>query len=65
MKKIPKREPRHKLAIDTARYQALNSANAACGTAHINPNDGKDDPKFRRVYVAIYARTYSQVIHDT
>jgi hypothetical protein len=60
----PKR-PRHKLAMDTARYTALKAANEAAKTSYIASEQGKDDPTFRRVYVATFANTYKAVIHDT
>ena len=61
----PKRAPRHKLAMDTARYAALNAANAAAKTAYTVSEQGKDDPTFRRAYVATFANIYKAVIHDT
>jgi hypothetical protein len=60
----PKREPRHKLALDTARYTALNAANAEAKTNFTTAEAGKDSPHFRRVYVKTFADTYGAVIHD-
>ena len=51
--------------MDTARYAALNAANAAAKTAYTVSEQGKDDPTFRRAYVATFANIYKAVIHDT
>jgi hypothetical protein len=58
------KKPRHKLAIDTARFQALRAANVEARTTFTHAEQGKDDPTFRRVYVQVFARTYNTVIHD-
>lgn len=59
-----KREPRHKLAMDTARYEAMKAANAAAGTAFKTSEEGKNSPTFVRVYVETFTNTYKAVVHD-
>lgn len=60
---ITKREPRHKLALDTARYEALRRANVQALTTFQKPTDGRDNPLFVRVYVREFVSTYGQVVH--
>jgi hypothetical protein len=63
--KIERREPRHKLAMDTARYEAMKAANIAARTKFVTPEEGQRNPTFRRVYVDTFANTYKAVIHDS
>lgn len=60
---FPAKGKRHKIALDTARYEALKAANAAAKTDFKSAEDGKDSPGFRRVYVNIFSATYARVLH--
>ena len=57
------KHPRHKLALDTARYEALKAGNTAARTDFKTSNDGAENPSFRRVYVSKFVEIYARVVH--
>jgi len=54
---------RHGDALTYAKGIALETANQAARTSFTNPEQGKDDPTFRRIYVQAFAAGYSLKIH--
>jgi len=54
--------PRHGVALETARATALARANEAALTKYTSPEQGKDNPTFRRVYVQVYATVYATTL---
>jgi hypothetical protein len=60
---IKHREPRHKLALDTARYHALTQANVAACTTYRRPGEGVNDQLFCRTYAETFAQIYHRVIY--
>jgi hypothetical protein len=58
------KNPRHKLALDTARYEGMKAGNAAAHTTYKTCEEGVTDPTFRRVYVQKFVEIYSRVIYE-